>query len=171
MTSPIRIESWWRCVTDSKGNVVERRIVEVAGTDGGGVFFVRASSEREADEAGRAAFNRYARERLQERRARYRAENRCACGRKRDVPGCNTCSACQAGVKQLRERREIKAAGKPVPRLDVGESLRLRRQAEDAEIRRDALRDVLRRFCEMPKADFKRWLEGEIRRLSGKRVA
>lgn len=173
MTRPRAPLSVFRVEVDEDGKVLSIREVERAGTAKGGVFYVRARSEKAA---GKAAYNAYHRLRLRDRRARYRAEGKCDCGRARDVrkPGSNeffiNCSACLKGMTDSKERKRRRDAGEDVPRPSVGESLRRRRQAEREEHRLEVLREVNRRFL-ADRQGFARWLQGEIEKLAGRSAA
>ncbi len=166
--------SVFRVEVDQDGKVISIREVERAGTDRGGVFYIRARSEKAA---GKAAFNAYYKLRVRARRAKLRAEGKCDCGRPRDLPvapGSKTlralCRACTESNRESHDRKRRRDAGEAVPMPDKGETLRRRREAERAEDRLEILRQVNRRFL-ADRAGFARWLQGEIEKLAGRSAA
>lgn len=173
MTKPVRIKSWWRVETDAKGKIVSARAVEAAGTDAGGVFFVRAKDEADA---GRRAFMAYQLEATRARRRRYLAEGRCQyCGRENDRGGTLRCSICLKGHKVHKERRNARDRGEEVPPPDWRAAHQARRAQEDAALCLEKLREVNRKLLALGKDAGMRWLRGEIERLAaaseGKKVA
>lgn len=168
MSRPVRIESWWRCVTDSAGNVVEATIVEAAGTDGGGVFFVRACDE---ESARKDAFRKHMRERYR----RLKAEGLCRCGKVNDSGTGSRCKACKARDSRYAKRARAKARGEEVAVLDRGDALRARRESDRVELRLEALREAHRKLLALGRDAGMRWLREEIERLDqasrGRKVA
>lgn len=175
MAKPVRIQAWYRVELDSEGAVISSKLVESAGADRGGVFYIRAKSP---EAAGKAAFNAYYKLRLRARRAKLRAEGKCDCGRARDVPvkpGSKElramCAGCLKNNMESHERKRRRDAGEDVPSPDKSETLRLRREAERSELRLDTLRQVNRQFLALPKVDFMRWLQKELTALVGRSAA
>ena len=161
------MKRWWRVVLDAQGKVVSVRATDSRHEDPN-VYYVRALNQ---DDAGRIAFNAYARVRLAARRKQYKAEGRCQCGRPRDAETLK-CSACLKKERRYHERHAAKARGEEVPPLDRRTALRERRESEEADLRLRILREVAGVWqASTTNRAFTRWLEGEIAKLDKVRGA
>lgn len=169
MTKPVRVESWWRCLTDKDGNVIDATVVEAAGTDGGGVFYVRASSEEQARKEAQRKHHR-------ERYRRLKEAGLCRCGRPNDSGNGSRCKACKLRETNYAQRTRARARGEdvspPQPRV---EAVRARRESDRLELRLEVLREVNRKLLALGKDAGMRWLREEIERLAaasaGRKVA
>lgn len=152
-----RALAWWRLKVDRSGKVLECKRVTRALKNGVRTFYVAARSQ---EEAGRKAFNAYCRVRLAARRERYRAEGKCKCGRRWDrSDGFRQCPACRQQVQAYRDREAARKAGAVVPPINKAETLRLRREREDADLRLSVLQEVREAWAGAETIDeFVRWL-------------
>lgn len=161
--------TWYRVVVDEHGKAVDCRSVGVEGTAQLGVYFELAES---AERAKKQASRSHCAQLLAARRARYHAEGRCKCGRKRDRLPLLACSGCAARHAVHEERKAARDRGEEVPKLDRRVVLQERKQSEADAIRLQVLeeaRDAWRRHSTV--GSYTRWLEGEIQKLAGRKVA
>jgi hypothetical protein len=161
--------TWYRVVVDAKGKAVDCRSVGEEGTAELGVYYELAeSSEQAKQQAGKS----HAATLLAARRARYHAEGLCKCGRKRDRPQFQTCSGCAARHRVHDERRQARARGQEVPKLDRRVVLQERKQTEAEAIRLAVLEEARRAWRDHPTVGgYTRWLENEIAKLAQRKVA
>lgn len=156
---------WYRVLL-VKGRPTSAEVVEAPETDTTAVVYALAKSKADAFAKGRAAYNRYCAEKLAERRQRLAEENKCRCGRDRNVPGRKRCAVClargQADKRRLKERRAagVEAHRDEPARVDAN---RARQRDRREEIRIETLIEVRRRWqVSQTNASFERWLDGEI---------
>jgi hypothetical protein len=165
----MKAKSWFRVVVDDKGKAIDCKPVGGEGTTELGVFFVLAES---AKEAAQQAINAQARRLLAARRARYDAEGACRCGGKRDRPGFKTCSRCSDLHKKYEVRRAARQAGNVVPAPDRRAVLQERKASEAELLRIEVLEEVRRAWRDHNTVGgFTRWLETEIQKVAGRKVA
>jgi hypothetical protein len=165
----MKTKSWFRVVVDGKGKAIDCRPVGSEGTTELGVFFVLADS---AEAAAKQAINAQAARLLAARRARYDAEGVCRCGSKRDRPGFKTCKRCSDLHKKHEQRVALRRAGHDVPKPDRRTVLQERKQTEAEASRLDVLEEVRAAWRNHNTVGgFTRWLEAEIAKLAGRKVA
>lgn len=176
---------WWRIELGSGGAVASVTAVETAEKSTSTVFYVQAETEDSARYAGRAAFNAYMRDAAAKRRARLKATGKCPwCGRSSDRGDGKRCSLCVERDAKYGKRARDKANGLPVPKLDRMDALNERREREkrdvaaeavlsaSAQIRLDVFREVQNAWLDNRTVGaFSAWLNGEVEKLAGKRVA
>jgi len=149
---------WWLLRLDSTGKVLSCTPVDHAERNGDSWVYIQAA---DAKAAQRAAMNAYMRDVMRKRRARLIAEGKCAwCGR--------------------ANRKNAKAAGKPVPQLDRKVAIAARRDEERQQavasavpsVRLQVLQEVMQAWQDEPtNGAFTRWLTNEIEAAGGKRRA
>ena len=170
-------KSWWRIEVNASGKVVDCRVVEHADADGSHVFYVRASNQKEA---GREAWNAYCRAVMRARRVKLKAENKCRCGRPNDREPGKRCTICLEADKTYGKRARERAAGKKVEPLNRQDALQRRRAEEQQRaveqtkpsVRLQVLLEVQEAWQNASNnAAFTRWLNAEIEKLTGRRVA
>jgi hypothetical protein len=167
-------QTWFRVVVDGNGKAVDCRSVGESGTAELGVYFVLADS---AEQAKKQAGKSHAAKLLAARRARYHAEGLCKCGRKRDRPNpagglWQVCSGCVSRHAVHEERKRKRERGETVPPLDRRVVLQERKQSEAETIRLAVLeeaRDAWRKHSTV--GGYTRWLENEIAKIAGRKVA
>lgn len=176
---------WWRIELGSGGAVASVTAVETAEKSTSTVFYVQAETEDSARYAGRAAFNAYMRDFATKRRARLKASGKCPwCGLDSDRGAGKRCTLCVERDARYRQRERDKTAGLPVPKLNRMAAITERRDRENrevaekavlsasAQIRLDTLREVQNAWLDNRTVGaFSAWLNGEIEKLAGKRVA
>lgn len=150
---------WFKVTTDADGKVISCEIVDKAGTDRGGVFYFRASA---ATVAQRRAVREYHRLKSEARRKRFMAEGLCHCGRD-PIPGTKRCKYCVESVERYRERKRRQDAGERVAAPDKAETTRLRREADRAEWRLDALEEVAEILARQGTVALREWLRRQLR--------
>lgn len=159
---------WWRIERSADGKLTSR-VVESAGTATADVFFFLAGSQEDAE---RQVSNQHAARQMRRKREEWRAAGLCTkCGRTRDVDGAKLCNTCLIAKRVEAARRHRRDRGEVVPVPTRMESLERNRAIEKSDVRRDTLREVLRRYCAVPKGDFMRWLQAEIQKLAGRDAA
>jgi hypothetical protein len=159
---------WWRVEVDGAGKVVSCRAVDAAGAEGSAYYFEAFSPEQATKQAQKSHDAKL----LQARRERYDAEGVCRCGGKRDRPGFKTCSRCSARHKLHEDRKAAKLRGETVAKPDRRTVLLERKRSEADDLRLDVLREVQQAWLNNPTVGaFSRWLNGEVEKLAGKRVA
>jgi len=153
---------WFHVVLTEAGDLVSCREVAKAGDR---IFVFRA---RSAEAAIRQAINAHSAKQLANRRAIYRAQGLCACGRKRENKNFVTCQRCLERHKIHDRRHEAKTAGAVLPPLDRRTVLQERKSEERVTI----LQEVLDAWQSEPtNGAFTAWLLREIERAGGKRRA
>lgn len=159
--------AWYRVVVSAAG--MKASAVDAAGTEEGGVFYVRATSE---EDALRLARNSHERIRMQRKRAEWRKVGKCIrCGRDRDAEGRVTCSFClkrQSGENDRRHRRE---RGEDVPVPDRAEGLERRRKAERAALELELLEKLDDIWAKRGTIGARQWLRKELARRRVRSVA
>jgi hypothetical protein len=166
--------TWFRVVVDGAGKAIHCQAVGDEGSAELGVFYVLAES---AKAAAQQAINAHAARLLAARRARYDAEGLCKCGRKRDRPNptgglFKVCSGCATRHAVHEERKRKRDRGEVVAPLDRRAVLQERKQTEAETLRLDVLqecRDAWRKHSTV--GGYTRWLENEIAKLTGRKVA
>lgn len=165
----MKTKSWFRVTVDAQGKAIDCRPVGSEGTAELGVFYILAET---AKEAARLAGNEQARKLLAARRARYDAEGVCRCGSKRDRPGFKTCSRCSELHKKHEQRVALRRQGVDVPKPDRRAVLQERKQTEAEAARLEVLEEVRAQWRMHPTVGgFTRWLENEIAKVAGRKVA
>lgn len=176
---------WWRVELNASGKIVAVRQVEVAESNSKTVVYVRAWHEIDARTVGRQAYNEYMRGAQQRRRERLIAEGKCPwCGNATDRAAGKRCSVCATRDSNYSQRARDKAAGHSVPKLDKRVAIAERRQREDAQvatravtsaaaaIRLEVLEEVRQAWLNNRTVGaFSAWLNGEIEKASGRKVA
>lgn len=150
---------WFKVTTDADGKVVSCEVVDKAGTDRGGVFYFRARAPATAQ---RRAVREYHRLKTGSRRRRFMAEGLCHCGRD-PVPGTKRCRYCVETHDRYVERKRLRDAGEHVPTPDKAETTRLRREADRAEWRLDALEEVAVILARQGTTALREWLRRQLR--------
>jgi hypothetical protein len=160
--------SWFRVLLDASGKAVECKAVSAEGTDGG-VFYILAAS---AAAAAREANNRHCAQLLAARRERYVAEGRCRCGRDRDDKALQSCAHCRSHVARSKERIEARKRGENVPKPDRRTVLLERKQTDAETLRLAVLQEVQDAWQRNRTVGaFSAWLNSEVAKLTGKKVA
>lgn len=164
-------ESWYR-VEVRGGRVVSVVQVEAAGTDEGGVFFVRASTDVAARSLGHAAFNEYCRLRRKRARDAARAKGLCRCGRPLDSGG-RQCSRCCDNSNRSKERAAARERGEVVAPPNWAATRERRAVADAARARLLILEEVSRAFNRRRAQpwSFEAWLTNEIKKAKGEAAA
>lgn len=176
---------WWRVELNSSRKITAVRRVEAAESNSKTVLYVQAWHEIDARAEGRKAMNAYMREVQSRRRERLIAEGKCPwCGDVTDRDAGKRCSACALRDAAYSERQRDRAAGRPVPKLDKRVAIAARRERENAEVARRAVASSSRQsrleiLEEVRQAwmnnrtvgAFSVWLNSEIEKASGQRVA
>jgi hypothetical protein len=169
--------SWWRLTVDEAGKVLACVAVERESKNGQHCFYVKA---RDAKEAARLLSNEISRRLLAARRAKYKAQGLCECGRRRDNPNFVHCGACLERARLHNERQRARQRGEDVEPLDRRVVLQERKQqdrAQAVEAAKPSLR--LNVLLEVQEAwegsgtnqSFTRWLREQIDAARGKKVA
>jgi hypothetical protein len=173
--------SWWRIVVRTLNDVptvVSCEPVEAAGTDSTDVFYVEACSKAEA---GRKAWNEYCRVTKQRYREKLKAEGKCKwCARKNDRGADQRCSVCLLKDRERERNERARARGEDAPLPDRAAAIAARAQEERQAIRAEAsaetrtavLLEVQQAWRGAPNnAAFTRWLNDQVEKLLGRRVA
>lgn len=177
--------TWWRIELNAKGSLVSVRRVESSEANSSTIVYVRAANEVEAKASARQAYNDVMRDVMRRRRERLFAEGKCGwCGEKNDRDREKRCSACVERDSGYSQRKRDKEAGRPVPKLNRSVALAARREQREAKVVESAVASAeasirLQVFQEVQDAwlrnrtvgAFSAWLNGEIAKLSGKKVA
>jgi hypothetical protein len=159
---------WWRVEVSATGKVLSCVAVESAG-DENRWFYVQAAS---AELAAKAAINAHCARLLAARRARYRAEGLCDCGRIRDNTTFVSCARCLERSRIHRLRYESRQRGEDVLPLDRRKVLLERKEAESASLRLAVLLEVQQAWQDLPtNGSFTRWLTEQIATARGRKVA
>lgn len=160
--------NWFRVEMNEAGQVASCREVDAAGTEAR-VYYFRA---RSAKQAAQQALSAHAAALLAARRRRYAAEGRCQCGGKRDRPGLITCQRCSDRQKLHKQREQAKARGEEVAPIDRRTVLLERKDNEASTIRLAVFEEVQAAWLSNRTVGaFSAWLNGEVEKLAGKRVA
>ena len=154
--------SWYRVALKKNGKIDSIRRVEGPSDDDNLVYYIRAAS---LDAAEREVYNRYARIKLREKRAKYKAEGRCRCGRER---GGNfaMCSVCLERSSAARKKYPGKNGVKGAPRDEEARvaSNQARQRDRRRELRLEALLEVREAWMKSPSvAVFGHWLSEQIK--------
>jgi hypothetical protein len=156
---------WWRVELTADGTVASCVAVETKPeTPDGAVVYVLAETEK------LARYKAYKlRQKLiqRERRARYRADGKCQCGRELDDPEFKKCTLC----RQRNEVHRARSDGK-LPPLKPGEKgarIQERRLELRDMVRLEVLLEVSTKLLNCrSNREFKQWLEDAIRKAGGK---
>jgi hypothetical protein len=169
---------WFRVELTDDGKVVSCRVADSGDKGARLVHYVQAV---DAAAAAKAALNARAAELLAARRAAYKAQGLCACGRKRNRPGSERCSACYERHLVHEARQKRKRKGEKLEPLDRRAVLQQRKEAERREAiasatptaqRLSLLLEVQKAWQDSPtNGAFTSWLMREIERAGGKRRA
>lgn len=157
------MKNWYRVELDASGNVVSVTLQSKAGVSTHTVVYVEAKGQ---DDAGRKAMNLYARRKVRQTRAKYKAEGKCPCGRERDDESMVTCAVCRSNHAASLERARMRA------RPD-GTKLRLASSASRTRDRRAEMRHEVLCELQMKLSVFQSvgavrvWVQQEIRKLQG----
>lgn len=163
-------EFWFRTEYGVDGTRLTCTLAEPRETDNGLVFFVRA---RDIAHAWKIADRKAHAARMRARRAQYAREGKCRCGRpwkpkKGEPKRCPTCTASKSD-EDARYRERLK--GVDIPRPSHAVTIAARRDLEREIGRLEGLREALRWFLALPRADACARITGEIEKLAGKAVA
>lgn len=154
--------SWYRVELDDRGSVLSVTLQSKALESTRSVIYVEARGQ---EAAGKLAERLYSRRKVKERRAKYRAEGKCPCGRDRGALKGIHCAVCLENAKAKRERSSKGIEG--------GQELRLKKSAarvrdRKAEMRLEALCELQAKLGEFQSVAAARiWVQSEIRRLKG----
>lgn len=164
-------ESWYR-VEVRGGRVVSVVQVEAAGTDEGGIFFVRASTDVAARSLGHAAFNEYCRLRRKKHRDAAKAQGLCRCGKPK-IAGGTKCARCVESDNRARTRSRARVAGEEVPAPDWKATRDANRVVDAVRARLLILEEVSRAFNRRRSQpwSFEAWLRNEIKKAKGEAAA
>lgn len=155
--------TWYRVEFDDRGRVVACDTAEQElYSNGHAVVYIAAESE---ELARIKAQHRRAYMLLKERRARYRAEGKCRCGRE-TVPGGLTCEVCRERQRDDNARQyAARRAANGGQRLSPRDAQVARRSEVKQSARLEVLLEVRRvyeRFLNTQKGSFVEWLYAEI---------
>lgn len=161
---------WFRIELDEKGQLISSKQVDSDNHqrgDGRSVFYFSRPTKEIAEVA---AYREYHRLRQTARRAIYKAQGKCKCGRARDKEtpeqrAFATCPGCRALHGPQHLRASARAKGLPVP-PPVGKAVQFadRRNEEKLEL----LQEVQEQFLRSTMGVFGKWLQAEIEKLQPK---
>lgn len=186
------VSPWWK-VTVTANGVKSAVRVDSPGDSDRRFYYIQAQDKATACAEGAFRYNQYALKKVQERRARLRAENKCKCGRDRE-PDTKSCAVCKArmsaynktrSVASKKELEERHSAGDPrVIKMSHGafrdDSIRIganRARVRDrkSEMRLEVFIEVKKKWdCKnVSYKSFEQWLEDEILKMvnSNRKVA
>lgn len=157
------MKNWYRVEFDARGHVVRVTLQSAPGESTNTVVYVEAKG---IEAAGKLAERLYSRRKVAERRAKYKAEGKCPCGRERDLDGVH-CSVCLSNKQGTRERRRMGLNRPDATALRLAKS-DTRRRDRRAEMRHEVLLELeakLATFRSVAAAQL--WVRREIRKLQG----
>jgi hypothetical protein len=177
--------TWWRIELNDNGKIVAASKVELSEANSKTIVYVQAFHEVDARTMARRVYNEYTRQAVARRRERLIAEGKCGwCGEQADREPGLRCSTCIARDKKYEQRRRDKQAGRPVEKLDRRVALAERRGIQEASwaqravavaepsLRLQILQEVQNAWLDNRTVGaFSAWLNGEVEKLAGKRVA
>jgi hypothetical protein len=158
------MKNWYRVEIDDAGRVVSVTLQSKAGESTRSVVYVEAKGQ---DAAGKLAEKLYSRRKVKERRAKYRAEGKCNCGRPREDEEFLSCRVCRSNHQGTLERARM-GLNRP-----NGTAIRLEKSATRSRDRRAELRHEVLLELEAKLATFssvaaaRLWVRQEIRNLKG----
>jgi len=165
--------NWYRVVIGKDSKVLSCTLVESAGDDTVRVYHVLSESLEKARLSGKARYNAYMRQKVRDRRALLKAEQRCRCGRKLpkdyELAQCEWCRELR-GVH--RERARARQRGEDVPPADWKATREERRELDRDEHALEVLLKVKRAWerC-TTNGQFTAWLNEQIGKLQKGRAA
>jgi hypothetical protein len=157
---------WWRVELTADGTVASCVAVDMKPeTHDGAVVYVLAVDE---DAARHKAYKLRQKLVQRDRRARYRADGKCAwCGRDREEPKFNKCQVCRERNRVHRARCDGKIP--PAEPGEKGARMQERRLELRDMVRLEVLLEVARKLMELRDVRaFREWLSREIKAAGGR---
>ena len=160
---------WWCVKFDASGSVESVHAVTAESKSTPTVIYVLA---RSGDRAAVAAYRMRQRLAMRARRAEYKAQGLCQCGRKRGDKSFARCETCRTRHHADRRRAQARARGERVKTPPKREAFRQRRAEDAAAIQLETLQWVMEIWQDCStNGEFTRRLKAMIAKAQGKAAA